>query len=233
MLEKFCIRAIIFSIPFLSWLDLKIERFFYSIGNDRVEHFVSLPITDFMFNYGPLPAEILTGLSVLVLVLSYLISALKKWRNASLVLILTLAIGSGFFTHMILKDHWGRPRPKQVIEFGGTQEFRPFYQPNFFHQPMPSKSFPCGHCTMGFFFFALALVGKRVNSKPLAYLGYFLAIVLGAGLSITRMAQGGHFFSDTLFSALIMWYTAKAMDWLVYSGEHLYENADKVAKAAL
>ena len=51
-----------------------------------------------------------------------------------------MAIGVGLFTHILLKDHWGRPRPKQVTQFGGTQEFHPFYKPNFFDQPQPSRA---------------------------------------------------------------------------------------------
>ena len=72
-----------------------------------------------------------------------------------------MVVGAGFIVHTALKDHWGRPRPKQIIAFGGEQTFRPFYSPNFFHQPEPSKSFPCGHCTMGFYFFAVAFALRR------------------------------------------------------------------------
>jgi len=108
-----------------------------------------------------------------------------------------------------------RPRPKQVIEFGGIQEFRPFYQPNFFHQPEPSKSFTCGHCTMGFYFFALALVVRRLNYRKTFWITLMFAFALGIALSLARIGQGGHFFSDTLISALIMWLTAYACDrWL-------------------
>lgn len=204
--------------PFTPWLDLAVTRYFYSIGNDPVEHFVANSFFDFLYEYGTLPANLTAGLSALVLVFSYLIKKLKKWRNPALVLLLTYAIGAGLLTNGVLKEYWGRPRPKQVEEFGGTQSFRAFYQPNF-QQPQPSKSFPCGHCTMGFYFFALALVGYRLENRLIWNLGLALALVLGISLSLARIAQGGHFLSDTLFAALLMWYTALAMDWLVYAND--------------
>ena len=130
-------------------------------------------------------------------------------------LLLSLALGAGLIAHTLLKDRWGRPRPRQVAEFGGHQQFRPYYLPNFFHQPEPSKSFPCGHCTMGFYFFAVALVCQRQGWRWGAIFSYFLAFFLGILLGVTRMAQGGHFFSDILVSALLMWWVASLLDrWL-------------------
>ena len=69
---------------------------------------------------------------------------------------------------------------------------------------------------MGFYFFTVALIGMRLQKKRVFYLGLVLTIFLGAALSLIRMAQGGHFFSDVLMSALIMWLTALAFDRIVY-----------------
>lgn len=211
--------------PFLTTLDLKIARFFFSHSNDSVEHFISHPFLDFLFVYGLLPAQITAGIAALVLPLSYFVSSLKRWQPIALTAVLTLAIGSGLITHLLLKDNWGRPRPKQVKEFGGAQEFRAFYQPNLFH-PLPLRSFPCGHCTMGFFFFTLALTGKRLKNNKLKNAGFIAAFSLGILLSAARIAQGAHFFSDTLFSAIIMWYAAVGIDWLVYANEDTYALAE-------
>lgn len=202
--------------PFTPALDLTASRFFY-LQTPEGGHFSTNGFFNFMYDYGVIPAQLTTGFAVLAFLLSYLTPSWKPWRAPSLVLILTLAIGAGFITHALLKDHWGRPRPKQVIEFGGTQPFRPYYKPNFFHQPEPSKSFVCGHCSMGFYFFALALVGKRKGSRALQIAGFTLAAILGIALSLTRIAQGGHFLSDTLMTALIMWLTALTCDWLIFT----------------
>lgn len=204
--------------PFSAWLDLAITRFFYNIGNDPVEHFVSSPLTELLFLIGPMPANLFALGAAFLLIGSWIFQSLKKWRNPALVLLLSYAIGAGLIVNGILKEYWGRPRPKQVEEFGGTQSFRPYYSPNF-HQPQPSKSFPCGHCASGFYFFALGILGLRLNKSWLTMTGFALALIFGITLSLSRMAQGGHFLTDTLFAALIMWYTALAFDWLVYEGE--------------
>lgn len=197
--------ALIFVItPFTPYIDLAVTKYFY----DPNQGFSSHPFYTFMYKYGPLPADITTAGAIIVFMASYISKKFKNWRHPALVLILTMGIGSGIFIHGILKDHWGRPRPKQVIEFGGTQSFRPYYHPNIFNQPEPSKSFTCGHCSVGFYFFALALIGRSLRNRLLFWSGLILTLFLGVSLSVTRIAQGGHFVTDILFSALIMWITA-------------------------
>lgn len=189
--------------PFTPYLDKTISSYFYD------GHFVTNACCDFFYSEALIPGWIFAGLSVLTLLY-------KPWRRYALYSILTLLIGAGLITHAMLKDHWGRPRPRQVIEYGGTQEYRPFWKPNFFNQPEPSKSFPCGHCTMGFYFFTLVFIGRRMNRRLVSYAGMALALFLGVGIGLTRIAQGGHFFSDVLFSAFILWYTAAFLDKLLF-----------------
>lgn len=203
--------------PLTLWLDPVITQFFYTVGNDPVDHFVSLPILDALFTYGPLLATSVATAAALVLIGGYLFKKLRPWRAVCLVLLLTYAVGVGLLVNG-LKDYWGRPRPKQVEAFGGTQPFRPYFMPNP-SPPVPSRSFPCGHCAMGFFFWVFIPIGKRLKNRRIERLGWILGTVLGLLLSITRLAQGGHFFSDALLSALIIWYTALFMDWLVAASE--------------
>lgn len=187
-------------------LDLTISRYFYSDGD-----FSNPPYFAFLYKYGILPGWILAVLSLIIFFLSLFIARLEKYRKPAFFLVLTLAIGSGLIVHALLKDHWGRPRPRQIIEFNGHQDFRPFYKPNF-QTIEPSKSFPCGHCTMGYYFFALAFLGLYYRNIKLYRWGLFLALFLGSLLGLMRISQGGHFFSDVLFSGIIMWLTA----WILY-----------------
>ncbi|MEC7840138.1 MAG: phosphatase PAP2 family protein [Chlamydiota bacterium] len=197
--------------PLTPSLDIDIENFFFNQSN-----FTGNTLFTFIYQYGPYPALVTASLSFVGFITSFFLSSLLPFRKSFALLVLTLAIGSGLIVHIALKEQWGRPRPKQVTEFGGKQEFRPFYSPNFFNQPEPSKSFPCGHCSTGFYFFALALAGKRLKNRKLEVIGYLLAMALGIALSVARMAQGGHFFSDTITAALIMWMTALICDWFIY-----------------
>lgn len=207
--------------PFTPSLDLMTSRFFY----EPMHSFSSQPFYSLLYKYGLLPAQIMFALSAILLFFASFFKKWKKWHSPALVLVLSLLIGSGLIVHELFKEHWGRPRPKQVIEFGGEQPFRPYYYPNF-HPPEPSKSFSCGHCTMGFYFFALALVARRLQYRKTFWTALLLALALGISLSLARIAQGGHFLSDTLASALVMWLTAYACDRLVYQGELKRQNAE-------
>lgn len=198
--------------PFTPFLDLTSAHYFFDWGG---ENFLSNSFLSFMFQYGVWPANIVVGVSIILLLSSFFYLSLVKYRKIFIYLILTLALGSGVITHLVLKDHWGRPRPRQVIEFKGEQTFSPFYIPNF-SNPIPSKSFPCGHCSMGFYFFSLAIVGKRLGKLRFQKISLFIAFFLGGLLGIVRMAQGGHFFSDVLMGALVMWLTALFLEWVLF-----------------
>lgn len=207
------VLALLLVTPFLSQWDQNIEDYFYQ------NHFASNAFYDFMYVYGVIPA-LFVGLSaLLILALSYVVPSYKKWRRPALVLVLTMAIGAGFIVHTLLKDHWGRPRPKQVIEYGGKQPFRPYYNPNLNNPIEPSKSFPCGHCTMGFYFFAVALLFRRFGYRKWSWTFFIFSLAMGIALGITRMGQGGHFLSDVLVTGLILWITAGAFDWLIYEAQ--------------
>ncbi len=198
-------------IPFSTRIDLDTSRLFYEGGA-----FQSNQLLDAIYLYGLFPAWIVVGAAVISFILSFLYPFFKKFRRLSLYLILTLVLGSGIIVHVALKDHWGRPRPKQTIEFGGSQSFRSFFEPNFLNQPEPAKSFPCGHCSMGFYFFTFIILGRRYRSSLFTMIGLLLSLFLGGLLSYARIAQGGHFFSDVLVSAFIMWWTAIIVYYVVY-----------------
>jgi lipid A 4'-phosphatase len=201
--------------------DMALEHYFYDDG-----HFQSNNFLEFIYIFGVVPGWILAIGSLLIFILSYKYSYLKSWRLYVLLPLLTMIIGPGLLIDKTFKDHWGRPRPKQVYEFGGSQTFRPFYKPNFYPTE-PSKSFPSGHCSMGFLFFSVAFAGYRLKKRWLFWTGILSTLVLGILLGYTRMAQGGHFFSDVIMSAVIMWWTVLLCDWFIFHVWMTYEAADK------
>jgi lipid A 4'-phosphatase len=203
--------------PFTPYLDLKISHYFFQDG-----HFNKDPYVTFFYKYGNFPAHLLGFISLFLMIGSFIKKRWKWLQGPALLLILTLTLGSGVIVNLVLKDHWGRPRPVQSTEFGGPLPFRPFYSPQF-HSPLPARSFPCGHCSTGFFFFALVLLGQRYKCKTLFYFGIAMSLFLGLSLSYSRIAKGGHYFSDILFSALIMWWTALILNWLIFD----YERSDE------
>jgi lipid A 4'-phosphatase len=49
--------------------------------------------------------------------------------RAALFLVATLILGPGLVVNVALKDHWSRPRPIHVAEFGGSERFVPWWDP--------------------------------------------------------------------------------------------------------
>jgi lipid A 4'-phosphatase len=116
-----------------------------------------------------------------------------------------LAIGPGLVANVILKDNWGRARPRQVVEFGGTKQFTPPLVPA--RECVRNCSFVSGEASSAYApFFAAALLLPQFR----------LALIAGGTLSglaagLIRMSQGGHFLSDVLFAGIFMALTASAL----------------------
>ena len=106
---------------------------------------------------------------------------------------------------MALKDHWHRPRPVQVTEFGGPQPFRPVGWPGGTCER--NCSFVSGEGASSFWSVAPALM------VPPAWRAAALAAALAyaAATGLLRMAFGGHFLSDTLLAALFTWLVVAAV----------------------
>lgn len=216
----FPLILLILITPFSAELDLFIAKMTFYRGwtqSTPVEYgFYTTPLFDFIYLYGGMPAAFIAAIAALCIVASRWSTRLKSYRGICSVLCLSLFFGSFVITQSILKEFWGRPRPRQIEDFGGTQNFRAYYEPQFSETPEPSKSFPSGHSTCGFYFFCLYFIGKRYKIRTLAAFGLLTGIGLGGVLSVARIVQGGHFLSDAYMAALIMWLTAYYVDYLVF-----------------
>jgi uncharacterized membrane protein len=115
-----------------------------------------------------------------------------------------MVAGPGLIVNVILKDNFGRPRPRNIIEFSGKYEHE---KPLVYDASSPGKSFPCGHASMGFYFLGVYILYRR-RRQFLANLGLVTGIFWGGLIGITRMLQGGHFFSDVIYSAGLIYLTA-------------------------
>jgi membrane-associated PAP2 superfamily phosphatase len=106
----------------------------------------------------------------------------------------TLVIGPGLIVNLVLKNHWGRPRPWQVAGFGGDHPFVGVW--HITRECTSNCSFVSGEASSAIWLITLVVLAPR-RWRPLALA---VAVVLAVLLSLNRIAMGGHFLSDTLLS---------------------------------
>ncbi len=122
-----------------------------------------------------------------------------RWWRRCLMLGLVMVLGTGVMVNAILKESWGRPRPVDVQTFGGAGTFAPALYPS--NQCSSNCSFVSGHSATGFTLLALGLLGAPATRRRWLLWGLAGGLCTGA----LRIAQGGHYLSDVLFSGLVIW----------------------------
>ena len=190
-------------------IDLMVSRAFYS--GDR--------------NFAGQSAFLVVGLRVFFVVVFWLCvagAAIGLWMTRDrkrawlhltfaqwLFLAICLAMGPGIIANLTLKDHWGRARPRQVAEFGGSKAFtRPLIPAN---QCPRNCSFVSGEAASIFLpFYALAFV-----APPWAAALVAAGTLLGFASGAVRVSQGAHFLSDVVFAGVFMALTVALVYWAI------------------
>ncbi len=132
-------------------------------------------------------------------------------------LLAVLAIGPGLIVNLLLKDNWGRARPYDVIQFGGSAAFTPaFVISGECHN---NCSFVSGHAAMGFYFIAF---GFLCHSRRRS-LFFLLAGIYGTVVGLVRILQGGHFLSDVVFAFFIIYALSAVLYWLMFERKSPHE----------
>lgn len=182
-------------------IDLAVAALFH----DGARFFWRTPLTEALRDIGRLVPALLAAGCALIIVLRVLRPGLRTPLDirSGLFMLATLAIGPGLIVNGILKAHWGRPRPGQVLEFGGSLPFQPPFIPTDY---CPSNcSFVSGEASAAGWVMVLAIVLPRWR-HALFWGGLGFALAVG----VLRMGFGGHFLSDILFGILVS-YTVAAL----------------------
>jgi lipid A 4'-phosphatase len=130
--------------------------------------------------------------------------------RAAVFLIATLILGPGLIANGILKADWARVRPIDVLQFGGSEPFTPWWDPR---GACPENcSFVAGEPSGGFWTLAPAALAPP-QWRPLAY---GAALLFGIALGVLRIAAGGHFTSDVVFAGVLMLLTVWTLYGLIY-----------------
>jgi lipid A 4'-phosphatase len=158
--------------------------------------------------------DVATWLVALVALPAFVALALKLIRprqplhiagRAIILMLLTLALAPGVVANLVFKEHWSRPRPIDVTEFGGREHFRAWWDPR---GDCPKNcSFVGGEAAGAFW----TLAPAAVVPPPWRAAAYGAALAFGTAVSALRMAAGAHFFTDVVFAGvftfLIIWLT--------------------------
>ena len=125
----------------------------------------------------------------------------------TLYLFLVLGLGAGLIVNVIFKDNFGRARPRDIVEFGGTKHFTPAFVVS--RECRSNCSFTSGEGAGAFFSLALARALSRRRSILLLMFGF------GCAVSFSRIAAGAHFFSDSVVSFFVMLTLADVLHYYI------------------
>jgi len=193
--------ALIMTLLIRMWdLDMRVANYFY---DDHTEEWSSRSSAfwGFIYKYSFIPSFIISLFCLIALFVSIGKPKFSKWRKVYAYLALVMIIGAGIISNLILKNNWGRPRPSEVLEFGGKYAFEPVFTIDTLST---GKSFPSGHASMGYFLIAFGVMLWSRNKKLGAALT-IVGLILGSLIGTARIAQGGHFLSDVVWAGAIMW----------------------------
>ena len=185
-----------------SSLDLLVARLFFD--GDGTWYLRNFPLFVFLYEWGVQPALIGAAIALLVTIGGFFSEGLRRWRKIAGYFLLVVIIGPGLIVNAVLKEHWGRPRPKDVVDFGGRHQFESVWQ---YDAQSGGKSFPSGHASMGFCLLGFYFVARALRQRW-AIPAVICALGMGLLLGLARIAQGAHFASDILWSAGVCYFVA-------------------------
>ncbi|MEM8838929.1 MAG: phosphatase PAP2 family protein [Pseudomonadota bacterium] len=171
-----------------------------------------------------LSINIMKALAV-ILILMWVLRLSVPGRNPELAFAklgfatVSLLAGPALVTNIILKDNWGRARPRQIEEFGGEATFAPAW--DISNQCLSNCSFVSGETSSAIWLFTMVpFLPALWRMRAIVLIGIYVFIV-----SAMRIGFGAHFLSDVLLSILLN----LAVFWLVF-GLFFRRGEDLVAR---
>lgn len=204
----------------LPGLDLLVSVNYYSAAHGFFHRHDPLVLA--LYDWTPLIGRALVVLMALVALLAPLMAlALERlgrvaWasyckgplRHAATVAFCCALLGNGLVVEGVLKNFMGRPRPVQVVQFGGTDAYHgPFVRGE---DPANHRSFVSSHAAAGFALMSLGLTCGPAWRRRWLLIGTVAGGVVGMG----RMMQGGHFLSDIIFAFYAIWLSCELVAWV-------------------
>ena len=188
------------SVAFLAFpgVDRAVSGIFYVEGAGFA--LTADPALHLLRNLGMLATTAVVVTAILALAAPFCVT----WRlidlkpHAALYLLAVYAIGPGLIVNAFLKNGFGRPRPRNILEFGGDAAFTNVW--TVVGGCVGNCSFTSGEASAAAAILALVFVVPR---RWRLVTGMLLTL-FAAEVSISRIAFGGHFLSDTLLSWIVV-----------------------------
>jgi len=140
--------------------------------------------------------------------------------RAAVLIAFTMAMGPGLIVNGILKQEWGRPRPVHVDTFGGKDAFKSWYETD---GTCPGNcSFVSGEGALGFWMTAPA----SLIPGPAGAVAMVAAVAFASIAGGLRIAFGGHFFTDVVFSGVLVVLLVVATRYFLYDRARPPSDAD-------
>jgi membrane-associated PAP2 superfamily phosphatase len=192
-------------------LDLRVARYFYGFedANHNMFAFRIYPPLMRARNIGLWVGTGLVAPAVAALLIKLVLPRRKLFISGRAVVFLigTMVLAPGLLVNVLLKDHWGRPRPIDVAQFGGNERFVAWWDPR-------------GNCPANCAFVSGDVAGAFWTVAPAALappqwraIAYGAALAFGTGMAAIRVMAGAHFPSDVIFAGIFTF----LITWIVYA----------------
>jgi lipid A 4'-phosphatase len=184
-------------------LDLNVEAWFFD-ETSRSWPVGKIAPFELAYHFGELAGIIPGVIALTVLIGSIWAKRYVRWRRACWFVLALLVVAPLIIVNGVLKNNWGRPRPRNVHEFGGSYQYQPTLVIG--QECGGRKSFPCGHAAMGFSCMAPYFIFKARKHKGAIY-WFWGGVAAGLFIGLARMAQGAHWPSDVVWSFGIVYFS--------------------------
>jgi lipid A 4'-phosphatase len=136
-------------------------------------------------------------------------------------------LGPGLLVNVLLKSHWGRARPADIIEFGGDKHFSSAFLVS--DQCDRNCSFVSGEgAGATAFIISVLVVAAYISNRKIRQSVIGLALFCGMLAISLRLFTGRHFLSDTLGAVIFISLIAVLLHWLLLAGTQRREVAETI-----
>ena len=204
--EFFLVLNILILFTLTVWafdLDLRISQYFFqppaTIPDAKPWLGQRLHSVAFIYHSAKIPALTLALLSIAVLIVGRRQQQWRLWRRQAIFIVLFLLTGPWLLVNVALKDGLGKASPSELRTFGGAYAYAQFWEPG---TGKKNGAFHSGHAAIAFSLMAPYFF-LRQQHRQWAQRFLFSGLAWGLIVGMARVAQGGHFFSDVIWSGFI------------------------------